>query len=143
VPLSKPLGKHAQPRIACVQAGCVIVWDEENAGAHIAFLAPETGEIVWQRTLGAESVRPALAVAPWGQVAIAWYEDSKVLWTSVGKDGIGKASLLTRVSGHQPYPAVVAGLERGQWWVAFRDFEAGHFESFVVRAQCPDVPVLQ
>jgi len=57
-------------------------------------------------------------------------------YASLTRDGIGKRSILGRVSGYQPYPEVIPGDKPGQWYVSWRGFEAGHLEAFVARTQC-------
>jgi hypothetical protein len=67
---------------------------------------------------------------------IAWYEDSRLKLAELGRDGLGKASVLARVNGFQPEPDVTRGEKPGQWLVAFRDYESAHFEAFGLRAEC-------
>ncbi|MGC4089110.1 MAG: hypothetical protein QM756_14745 [Polyangiaceae bacterium] len=45
--------------------------------------------------------------------------------------------MVSRVSGIQPAPDVVRGSKPGEWYIAFRDYEAAHLEVFAVRAECP------
>jgi hypothetical protein len=77
-----------------------------------------------------------VARAPDGATLLVWYENGRVRAAALTRDGIGKASNLGRVSGYQPYPAVIPGNQPGQWYVSWRGFEAGHLEAFVVRTQC-------
>ena len=84
---------------------------------------------------GAQGARPALAVTGSGAVA-AWFEGSRVKIARLTRDGLETASVLARVSGYQPYPAIASGPEPGQWYISWRDYESGHLEAFVVRAGC-------
>jgi hypothetical protein len=134
-PVSSARGKHSQARIVCIAEGCLTVWDDERAGALAAFIDKDGGEALWHREFAAAGARPALAVSAWGAV-VAWYENSRIKLASITRDGLGPASLLTKVSGFQPYPEVVPGTEAGQWYISWRDYEAGQLESFVLRTQC-------
>jgi serine/threonine-protein kinase len=53
------------------------------------------------------------------------------------ESGMEAASTLAKVSGYQPHPSLEPGRERGQWYISWRDYEAGHLEAFTLRAQCP------
>jgi serine/threonine-protein kinase len=137
---TKPLapaakGKNAQPRIACSTEGCFAAWDDENAGANLAFIDKDRGEAIWHREISRRGARPAVAVSG-SSAAVAWYESSRVKIALISRDTLGEPSVLARVSGHQPYPAITPGLEPGQWYISWRDYEAGHLEAFVVRAGC-------
>jgi serine/threonine-protein kinase len=134
-PVSTAHGKNNQPRIACVAEGCLGVWDDETAGASAAFIEKERGEPLWHREFAAKGSRPAISSSTSG-AAVAWYENSRLKLARISRDGVGPGSILTRVSGFQPYPALIPGAESGEWYVAWRDYEAGHLESFVLRAKC-------
>jgi serine/threonine-protein kinase len=133
--LSDPRGKLALPRMACVPEGCFVVWDDENGGAFAAFLDPAKGEKLWHREFAARGTRPGLGATPNGAVVV-WYEDKRVKLAAITRDGLGPASVVGRVNGYQPNPLVASGKQAGEWHVAWRDYEAGHLETFVVRAQC-------
>ncbi len=135
-PVSASHGKNAQPRIACGQDGCFVVWDDENAGALAAFIDRKQGEALWHREFARKGSRPGIASSATG-VATAWYEGSRVKIAKITRDGVETPTTLARVGGYQPYPAIVAGREAGEWYISWRDYEAGHLEAFVVRTQCP------
>jgi len=134
-PVSTAHGKNAQPRIACTKEGCFAVWDDEKAGALASFLDRDKGQAIWRREFASKGSRPAIAASAGGAM-VAWYEASRLRLARITRDGIEKSSILARVSGYQPYPAIVAGSEANQWYIIWRDYEAGHREAFVVRAQC-------
>lgn len=136
IDVSSTEGKHGQPRTSCIAEGCFVVWDNEGAGATASFVNGETGEPIWYREFAPKGARPGVGRAPDGATLLVWYENGRVRAAALGRDGIGKSSILGRVSGYQPYPAVIPGNERGQWYVSWRGFEAGHLEAFVARAQC-------
>lgn len=134
-PVSSTTGKLAQPRIACSEQGCFVVWDDETAGALAAFVDPVKGELLWHREFASKGARPAIGTT--GEATmLTWYEASRLKIAGITRDGIERGSILAKVSGFQPYPAIVPGSEPGQWYISWRDYEAGHLEAFVVRARC-------
>jgi serine/threonine-protein kinase len=135
VPVSAGPGQHNQPTIACVEAGCFVAWNDEKAGAHVAYYSATTGEVIWRRELGPRALSPSVAVAG-NDVAIAWYDANRIRLARLTKDGVGNSTLVGRASGYQPPPDVAGGSKSGEWLVAWRDFEAGQHEGFVVRAEC-------
>jgi serine/threonine-protein kinase len=135
VSIGTPYGKSAQPRLACSTTGCFAVWDDEKRGAFAAFIDPESGQALWHREFASKGQRPALAATA-TEVVVAYYDNLRVKLARLDRDGIGPPSSVARVSGYQPYPAIVAGPEPGQWYISWRDYEAGHYEAFVARAQC-------
>jgi serine/threonine-protein kinase len=135
-PVSAKYGKNAQPRVACVTDGCFVVWDDENAGALAAFIDKDRGEAIWHREFASKGSRPALAAAG-SRARVAYYEASRLKIAPLERDGLGESDSLARVSGLQPFPAIVPGTRPGEWYVSWRDYEAGHLEAFVVRAECP------
>ena len=60
VPAAK--GKNTQPRIACSTEGCFAAWDDETAGANLAFIDKDRGEAIWHREISRKGARPAVAV---------------------------------------------------------------------------------
>jgi hypothetical protein len=135
VPVSAGPGQHNQPGIACIEQGCFVAWDDEKAGAHVAFFAGASGEVVWRRDLGPKALSPSLAVSG-SQVAIAWYDGGRVRLSRLDRDGVSEPTLVGRLSGYQRAPSLIAGKKPGEWLVAWRDFEAGQHEGFVARAEC-------
>jgi serine/threonine-protein kinase len=135
VPVSAGPGQHTEPNIACVELGCFVAWDDQKAGAHVAFFSGANGEVIWRRDLGPKALSPSLAVSG-SEVAIAWYDQNRAKLAKLGKDGVGAPTLLGHASGYQPPPNVTAGGKAGEWLVGFRDFESGQHEGFVVRAEC-------
>jgi hypothetical protein len=133
-PLGEATGRNTQPRIACAKDGCFVAWDDEKSGALTAFVDRERG-LLWHREFARKGSRPALGRDERG-VVVSWYEDARVKLAPLGREGLGKPSTLTRVNGLQPNPDVVRGDKAGEWLVAFRDYEAAHFEVFALRAEC-------
>jgi hypothetical protein len=135
VPLSRANSKNTTPRIACLPKACAVVWDDDSGGAYAGYLEHDKAEPLWHREFSPKGIRPTL-VATADKTLIAWYEDSRLKLAELGRDGLGKASVLARVNGFQPEPDVTRGEKPGQWLVAFRDYESAHFEAFGLRAEC-------
>ncbi len=127
--------KNTTPRIACIEKACAVVWDDDNGGAYAAYVERDKAEPLWHREFSAKGIRPTL-VSTKDQTLIAWYEDSRLKLAQLGRDGLGKASVLASVKGFQPEPDVTRGEKPGQWLVAFRDYESAHFEAFGLRTEC-------
>jgi serine/threonine-protein kinase len=135
VPVSAGAGQHNQPSIACIEQGCFVAWDDQKNGAHVAFFSGTTGEVIWRRDLGPRAIGPTVAGAG-NDVVIAWYDGNRLRMSRLTRDGVGPVSLLGRASGYQPPPNVIPGSKPGEWLVAWRDFEAGQHEGFIVRTEC-------
>jgi hypothetical protein len=133
--LSEGNGAYNYPRMACVDGGCLVVWDDEKAGGFAAAVAKDSGEVLWRRNFAPEGARPSLGRSG-SRAVVVWYEDSRVQLASIDKDGLGKPTVIGRVGGRQPHPEVVAGAEPGQWYISWRDYEAAVFEPFVARVDC-------
>jgi eukaryotic-like serine/threonine-protein kinase len=134
-PLSRANSKNTTPRIACQEKACMVVWDDDNAGAYAAYVERDKAEPLWHREFSPKGIRPTL-VASDKKTLLAWYEDSRLKLAELGRDGLGKASVLARVNGFQPEPDLTRGEKPGQWLVAFRDYESAHFEAFGLRTEC-------
>jgi hypothetical protein len=134
-PLSRASGKTTTPRIACLTKACALAWDDDSGGAYVGYLEHDKNEPLWHREFSPKGIRPTL-VATADKTMVAWYEDSRLKLAELGRDGLGKASVLARVNGFQPEPDVTRGEKPGQWLVAFRDYESAHFEAFGLRAEC-------
>jgi eukaryotic-like serine/threonine-protein kinase len=128
--------KQAEPSLECDAAGCIVAWDDENGGAFAAFVPRPSQTPLWHREFSPKGKRPALGRAPSGAVAVAFYSGDRVLIAMVGPEGVGEPSVISKVSGLQPSPHIIPGKANGEWYLAWRDFEAGHLEVFVARATC-------
>jgi serine/threonine-protein kinase len=134
--IAKTVGRVPQPRVACEKDGCLVGWDEEKGGANVAFLEHGKAQPLWHRDFADKGARPAIVGDDTG-LATAWYEDARLKLAPLGRDGVGLPSVVNRVSGLQPHPALARGSRAGEWLLAWRDFEAGHFELFALKAECP------
>ena len=130
------VGRSPEPSIACTQEGCLVAWDEERQGASVAFLEHGRAQPLWHREFAQKGSRPALFGDENGG-AVAWFEESRVRFASIGRDGLGTPNVVNRVNGFQPRPALLRGAKPGEWLIAWRDYEAGHLELFALRAECP------
>ena len=135
VTLNGTPGKYDQPRIGCTPSECVVVWDEEAVGGYAVLLDPKSSSPTWERQFGMKGAHPALTGAR-GQYSVAYYDNSRLKLARITQKGLEPGSTLAKVSGLQPFPSLEPGAEPGQWYIAWRDYEAGHLEAFVVRAQC-------
>jgi serine/threonine-protein kinase len=134
--VAKVAGRVPDTRLACENDGCLVTWDEEKGGASMAFLEHGRVQPLWHRQFSAKGLRPSL-VGDASGMALVWYEDSRVKLAPVGRDGARTPSVVNRVNGLQPHASVARGQKPGEWLVAWRDYEAGHLELFVLRAECP------
>ncbi len=137
IPISTREGSFDQARVACAAKDCFIAWDDEGGGAAVASLDIDRKLVVWRHELGDKSSRPTLVSAD-GRVVMAWFENSRVQLARVTRDGLGIPTILGKVSGFQPYPALTAGALDGEWYVSWRDYESGHLEAMVARVRCED-----
>jgi eukaryotic-like serine/threonine-protein kinase len=135
LPISTGPGKHNMPDVACTEGGCFVVWDDESAGAHAAFLDGAADEVVWRRQLGPKALRPSLGWAG-DQAVTSWFENNRLQLATIDRSAVGPASILARTNGYQPPPRIVPGGGPGDWLIAWRDFEAAKHEAFVLRAAC-------
>ncbi len=124
------------PSIACVKDACFLAWHELDKGAQAAMIDPVRGTLLWRKRFAPKGGHPAVAVAPDGQAAVAFYEAGHVRLAPLSRDGVGAASSLGKVSGDQPRPWIGPGHARSEWVVSWLDLEAGHAEAFMARLQC-------
>jgi len=133
--LSSAGNRNAPPRITCGDEGCFVAWDEDKTGGFVAFVDRERGPL-WHRAIAGKGAGPALGRDERSAV-VAWFEGARLKLAPLTRDGVGAASVVSRVSGIQPAPDIVRGAKPGEWYVAFRDYEAAHLEVFAARAECP------
>ncbi|HWP06061.1 MAG TPA: serine/threonine-protein kinase [Polyangiaceae bacterium] len=135
-PVAKVVGRVPQPRLACGKDGCLVGWDEEKGGALVAFLEYGKPQPLWHRNFAEKGMRPAIVGDDAG-AATAWFEESRLKLAPLGRDGVSMPSIVNRVSGMQPHPALARGGKPGEWLLAWRDYEAAHLELFALKAECP------
>jgi serine/threonine-protein kinase len=129
--------KSDTPSIACGGGMCFLAWHGEvNSGSFAAFIDPTKPQPLWRKKFTKTGTRPAVAVNASGEGRIAWYEAGRVMTAAIGRDDIGPASKIARISGDQPPPSIVAGSKPGEWYIAWLDFESGFLEPYAVRVLC-------
>jgi len=128
-------GKHGDARLSCEKQDCYVVWDDEKSGAFAAFFDRTKGQTIWHREFARAGSAPALARSPNGAM-VSFFDGNRLRIASMTRDGVETLGVLAKVGGSQPYPAIAAGSKPGQWYISWRDYESGHLEAYVVRAEC-------
>jgi hypothetical protein len=123
-------------RLACTANYCIAVWND-SGGIQVAYLDTQSGETLWKRSIGKHGAHGTVSAFE-NEAAIAWYETSRVQMAIASRRGIGSPSVIAKVSGTgiQPYPEVAPSKGPHQWYVAWRDYESGHIEAMLARAEC-------
>ena len=141
----KPVSNSDDVRLACSSSYCVAAWNDAS-GMQAAYLDPRSSEIVWQHGFGKRGVHGTVSTTN-DDAVVVWYEAtqvqevSRVQMISAGRSGLGKPSTIAKVSGRdiQPYAEVSPSKSPHQWYVAWRDYEAGHLEAMLARVDCQSV----
>jgi len=129
-------GKNTTPVIACTGEGCFVAWDDEKAGASVAFVDKDKG----QNALAPRSAGEGRAACGRGS-------------------GQQRRHLVVRriAPAHRPFDArrpgrrelaqprerfstaarSGCGRKAGQWYISWRDYESAHLEVFALRTECP------
>ena len=128
-------GQRGEARAVCSKDDCFLVWDDDKAGAFAAVFDRTKQQINWHREFARGGSAPAIAQGPSGAM-VAYFDTNRVKLASMTRDGIEPSGSVAKVGGIQPYPAVAPGTQPGQWYISWRDYESGHLEAYVVRAQC-------
>jgi len=124
------------PAIACGTEGCFLVWHGERGGAYAALIEPVQGRVLWRKKFAPLGGHPSLGVSADGQVEVAYFEKGLVKVAALTRDGIGSGSTIARISNEQPRPWIANGSTKGEWYVAWQDFESGHTEAYAARVVC-------
>ncbi|MFO0549273.1 MAG: serine/threonine-protein kinase [Polyangiaceae bacterium] len=127
------------PSMACTKDACFIGWNEIGKdGVWVAMIPKGEAKPLWKRELVKNAGRHP-AIASDGETAqIFWYERNRVMTAKLDRDGLsGDPSVLARVGTmEQPTPSASPGRKKGEWYVAWLDFEGGHPEAYVARTEC-------
>lgn len=128
------------PSIACSERGCFVTWDDQGGGAFVSF-TQHNGEVLWTKEFDPTGSRPALGQFA-DELVIGWYKDKRINLAHLSTDGVTEPSLLGRVNSpnYEDPPTLFPGAETGQWYLAWRDYEAALHEPFVLNTQCSGVP---
>jgi eukaryotic-like serine/threonine-protein kinase len=122
-------------RIACEKDTCFALWGEDAAGIVATAIDAKSDEQLWRHEIGLRGTRPAIGIGP-DRLLVAWFEASRVRVATADRYGVGTVSTVGKVSGLQPLPDVAKAREPNQWLLAWRDFEAGHFEIISATVEC-------
>ena len=126
-----------QASIACSKIACYVVWnDDGREGASAAYFEAGKAQPLWRHKFTKRGKRAAVSIASNGSAQVFWFEAGKVVTGSMDRDKVAEPSRIARVTGDEPLPSVAPGKKSGEWYVAWLDSEAGHFEVYVARAQC-------
>jgi serine/threonine-protein kinase len=131
-------GRADQPTIACGGGACYVAWSDENKdSAWVAYFDKGVGKATVRNRFPPRSKHPAIYVTEEGKAQAFWFEGGKVMTAAIDRDGVHAPSRIARVSGElQPVPSIAPGKKPGEWYVAWLDYETGHLEVYVARAQC-------
>ena len=124
------------PQIACGRAGCFIAWHVDGGPAMAARIDAKDGKVIWKLRISDRATRPAIVDGAEGQVMVGYYEGGKVKVASFTLDGIGPSSTIAKVSGDHARPWLAPGTQKGEYWIAWEDLEAGRSEPYVARFVC-------
>ena len=124
------------PAIACGTEGCFLAWHGEQGGAYAALIEPVQGRVLWRKKFAPLGGHPSLGVSADGQVEVAYFEKGLVRITALSRDGIGTPSTIARISNEQPRPWIANGATKGEWLIAWQDYESGHTEAYAARIAC-------
>jgi len=128
--------RQAEPDLSCSTDGCLVVWDDEASGGFAAYVPKSARAPLWHNEFSVKAKRPTIARGPGGENAIAYYAGDRVMLQLANETGLLEASVISKVSGFHPSPHLLPGLTAGEWFLTWRDYEAGHLEIFVARASC-------
>jgi serine/threonine protein kinase len=139
--LNTDRSKGDNPSAACGADGCLVVWHvESGTGQSLAYLDGKTGQVLWRKNwVGKSPSRPAVGASAQagGDLAVSWLEAGRMSFALADKKGVSNAPIrFARVSGEQPPPHVVSTGKKGEWLVAWLDFEASFLEPYVARIGC-------
>jgi serine/threonine-protein kinase len=124
------------PVVACGRAGCFVAWQVDGGPAMAARIDPKDGKSVWKQPISPKASRPSLVTGAEGQVMVTFYEGGRVKMSTLLSDAPGPSSTLARIAGDHPRPWVAAGTQKGEYWVAWEDYEAQRSEPYVARVMC-------
>jgi hypothetical protein len=127
------------PSIGCVDEGCYIAWQFTlRGGAGVAFVETATKKVQWHKRFTMVGKNPTVAASPTGDVQLVWHEGGRLITSSLSRSGLGPRSKIAKVVGSQPPASLAPGPKRGEWYVAWLDYESGsgHLEPYATRIVC-------
>ncbi len=129
--------KALLPTLGCVSSGCFIAWQQGGQGGTlVGFVDRKSGKLQWHKTFSPTGKSPAIGVAPNGDLRLIWVEGRRLVTATLGRQGVGARSTVARViGGHAPL-SIAPGAKRGEWYIAWLDYESGQLEPYAARIQC-------
>jgi serine/threonine-protein kinase len=124
------------PTIACGTEGCFVAWHGEAGGAYAALIEPVRGQVLWRKKFAPQGGHPALASSSTGQVEVVYFDRGYIKLASLTRDGLSTPSIVGHVGSEQPRPWIASGSQKGEWLVAWQDFEGSKTEAYAARVQC-------
>ena len=128
-------GQRGEARVVCDKADCFLVWDDDKGGAFAALFDRSKHQVIWHREFARSGSVPSISLGPSGAM-IAYFDANRVKLASMTRDGVETVGSVAKVGGIQPYPAITPGTKPGHWYISWRDYESGHLEAYVARAEC-------
>ncbi|MGC4000663.1 MAG: serine/threonine-protein kinase [Anaeromyxobacter sp.] len=122
-------------RTHCLGDTCFLLWGEEAAGLVAMAIDARSNAVLYRHEIAPRGARPAIA-ANEKQLLAAFYEASRLRVALFDRTGVGAVATIGKVSGIQPLPDVSATPRPDRWLVAWRDYEAGHFEAMAATISC-------
>jgi serine/threonine-protein kinase len=122
-------------RTHCLKDTCFVLWGEETAGIVAMALDARSNAVLYRHEIAPRGARPAIG-ANEKQLLAAFYESSRLRVSLLDRAGVGSVATIGKVSGIQPLPDVSATPRPDRWLVAWRDYEAGHFEAMAATISC-------
>jgi serine/threonine-protein kinase len=126
-------------RVYCLSEVCFALWSEEPIGIVAMAIATRNNEPLWRHEIGPHGTRPAIGAND-RQLMAAWYESSRVRVATIDPAGVNTVATVGKVSGIQPLPDVAPTHLSDRWLLAWRDYEAGHFEAVAASISCKGIP---
>jgi serine/threonine-protein kinase len=136
VVVTTPTTSASEPSLACNKEGCYVAWTQVmQGGTGLAFI-DNTGKGQWHKVFTTSGKHTSIAASPGGEVQVVWVEGGRLSTAALDRSGVGPQSKIARVVGDHPPPSIAPGAKRGEWYVAWLDYESGHREPYAARIQC-------
>ncbi len=127
--------KSDEPSLACVADGCYVAWTQRSGGAGVAFVDNEA-KMQWHNVFAPQGKKASIGLAPTGEAQVVWVEGGRLTTGTLDRSGVGPSSKVARVVGDHPPPIIAPGLTKGEWYIAWLDYESGHQEPYAARMEC-------
>jgi len=126
-----------RPSLGCTTEGCFVAWNTlPKGGAGVAYIDGVSGKVQWHKRFALLGKNPVIGVSAKGDVRLLWVEGGRLTTAALGREGVGRRSVIARIVGAQPPPTIAAAGARDDWYVGWLDFESGHAEPYVARIAC-------